>query len=60
MLGDSSQTPMSNSDALESSTMSQVVIAHEVEVQAQSFGEPSDEELEQWTQALNNRADNEP
>ena len=59
MLGDSSQTPISNSDALESTTMSQVVIAHEEEVQAQSFGAPSDEELEQWTKVLNNRADDE-
>ena len=39
--------------------MSQVVIAHEEEVLAQSFGEPSDEELEQWTKILDNRADDE-
>ena len=46
MLRDSSQTTIPNSDVLESMTMSQVVIAHEEEVFAQSFSEPSDEELE--------------
>ena len=59
MLRESSQTPISSNDALESTTMSQVVIAHEEEVFAQSFGEPSDEELEQWTKILNNKADDE-
>ena len=59
MLRDSSQTLIPNSDVLEFTTMSQVVIAHEEEVLAQSFGEPSDEELEQWTKILNNRADDE-
>ena len=39
MLRDSSQTLIPNSDVLEFTTMSQVVIAHEEEVLAQSFGE---------------------
>ena len=39
--------------------MSQVVISHVEEVLAQSFGEPSDEELEEWTKVLNNKADDE-
>ena len=46
--GNVSQTSMveSNDDVLESTTMSQVVIAHEEEVLTQSFSESSDEELD--------------
>ena len=36
-----------------------MVISHEEEVLAQSFGEPSDEELEEWTKVSNNKADDE-
>ena len=48
-LGSTSQILMdeSNSNVLDPTTMSQVVIAHEEEFLAQSFGEPSDEELEE-------------
>ena len=46
-------------DELEPTTMSQVMISHEEEVSAQSFGDPSDEELEEWTKVLNNKADDE-
>ena len=61
VLGNTPQTLMneSNNEILESTTMSQAVIAHEEEVRAQSFGEPSDEELEEWTKILNNKADDE-
>ena len=46
-------------DELEPTTISQVMISHEEEVSAQSFGERSDKELEEWTKVLNNRADDE-
>ena len=46
---DSSQILKPSSDVLESTTMSQILIAHEEEVLTQSFDEPSDEELEEWT-----------
>ena len=59
MLGDSSQTSISSNDVLESTTMSQVIIAHEEEVLAQSVAEPSDEDLDEWNKVLNNKADGE-
>ena len=60
-LGNTSQilTDGSDNKELEPTTISQVVIAHEEEVLAQSFGEPSDEDLEQWTKILNDKADDE-
>ena len=39
--------------------MSQVVISYEEEVLAQSFGGPSDKELEQWSKFLNDKPDDE-
>ena len=58
ILGNVSQNPRveSKEDVLESTTLSQMVVSHEEEILAQSFGEPSDEELDEWT---NNRADDE-
>ena len=59
--GNVTRTPTAetNIETLESTTMSQVVIAREEEVLAQSFGEPSNEEIEEWTKILNNKADDE-
>ena len=54
-----SQTVKSDSDILESTIMSQVIISHEEEILAQSCGEPSDEDLDEWTKILNNKADDE-
>ena len=56
---DSWQILKPSSDVLESTTMSQILIAHEEEALAQSFGEPSDEEIEEWTKVLNDKADDE-
>ena len=56
-----SQTVKSNSitDILELTTMSRVIISHEEEVLAQSCGETSDEDLDECTKILNNKADDE-
>ena len=54
-----SQTFKSDSDIFESTNMSQGIISHEEEVLAQSCGEPSDEDLDEWTKILNNKADEE-
>ena len=52
-------TILGNTSQPEPTTMSQVVISHEEEVSAQNFGEQSDEELVEWTEVLNNKADDE-
>ena len=61
ILGNVSQYPRveSKEDVFESTMLSQMEVSHEEEILAQSFGEPSDEELDEWTKVLNNRADDE-
>ena len=61
ILGNVSQNPRveSKEDIFESTTLSHMVVSHEEEILAQSFGEPSDEELDEWTKVSNNRTDDE-